>query len=272
MTFANSIIFVLLFLFFIPVDAQGFKTSNPAAFKRGEELVYRIFFDSRLTGEIDAGLAHMIITDEKREFVGHQSYHMIAKGVTVGAINLFFKVKDRFESYIDESSLLPYLFIRKAYESGYTADEHTTFDRKNKQAHFVNNKKNTKEIIPISEDVHDIISAYYFARTIEIEHLGQNDKLQMKFMFEDSIYITDIYFEGKEKVSTLLGDFNCLKFKPKVIVGNVFDEDFPLTVWITDDKNRIPLVVESKIIVGFVKLELFSYKNLANPLDSFIKN
>ena len=78
-------------------------------------------------------------------------------------------------------------------------------------------------------------------------------------------------FLGKEIVETEIGTFNCLKFSPMMATGEVFDDPYPLSVWITDDKNHIPVLLESKIIVGSVKIELIKYSGLANPLTSEIE-
>ncbi|KAF5028606.1 hypothetical protein DSECCO2_657320 [anaerobic digester metagenome] len=76
---------------------------------------------------------------------------------------------------------------------------------------------------------------------------------------------------GKEVIKTELGSVSCLKFKPMVIKGNVFSEPYPMVLWISDDKNRLPVLVQSAVIVGSVKMELVEYEGLRNPMHALIK-
>ena len=65
-----------------------------------------------------------------------------------------------------------------------------------------------------------------------------------------------------------MGKFRCMKFMPMVITGEVFDNPYPMSLWITDDKNRIPILIKTEVIVGSVKGELFEYKNLKYPMEA----
>lgn len=242
--------------------------SEKVPFARGEELYYRIFFESVLTGQIDAGVARMMITKDNRQIGGNNTYHATLEGETIGAINFFWKVKDRFESFFDENTLLPYLFIRRASESGYIANEDITFDQQKRIAYYVNNKKKENSLVKLKSATHDILSSYYFARAIDLSEIKKpNGYFEVDFMLSDSVYNSKIYYLGDEVADILIGNFNCMKFKPRVVTGNVFGEDYPLVVWISDDLNRIPIKVESKIIVGYVRLELVRYKGLMYPLN-----
>jgi len=62
--------------------------------------------------------------------------------------------------------------------------------------------------------------------------------------------------------------FRCLKIAPMMATGNVFANAYPMFVWVTDDKNHLPLLAESKVIVGSVKMELTEYKNVRNPVEA----
>jgi hypothetical protein len=82
------------------------------------------------------------------------------------------------------------------------------------------------------------------------------------------VYISVIQYLGKEVVKTKAGKFRCLKFKPMVATGKVFSNPYPMTLWVTDDKNRLPILVESAVSVGSVKAELISFSGLANPTEA----
>jgi hypothetical protein len=99
-----------------------------------------------------------------------------------------------------------------------------------------------------------------------------NESFPLSFFLDDSLYVSKIVFLGREQIKTEVGTFNCLKFKPMVIKGDVFSEPYPMELWITDDKNRMPVMVSSAVIVGSVKMELISYEGLRNPVTSKVTN
>lgn len=69
------------------------------------------------------------------------------------------------------------------------------------------------------------------------------------------------------------GKFRTLKFRCELATstGESFEDGSEFTIWISDDRNRIPLYVESPIRVGSIRARLISWKNLKYPLDSKIK-
>lgn len=268
----KKIIILLLIVFsssFLPAQPAGI--SQPLPFQPGEKLTYRIYFESALSGEINAGLAFLEIKEENKKIAGKSTFHLVMRGKTIGAVNIFFKVRDRFDSYISRKTLLPLLYLRRTFESGYTASEDITFDHEKNIAYLVDNKRNKTKDIPVPERIHDLLSAYYYARTMDVEEIKKGGNISMKFLFTDSVYTTKAFYEGIENIDIYTGTYRCMRFKPKVITGNVFEDDYPLTVWISDDKNRIPLKVESDIIVGFVKLELIAWEKVKYPFDSLVE-
>lgn len=266
-------IFLIFFSFLNLFFARSFifeaKAQTP--FKRGEKLLYRVYYDALLTGQVNAAVAELHITDEIKPIGNINTYHAIAKGRTINAFNYFYKVIDRFESYFNELDYLPVVSIRNAQESDYVRIQNTTFDQKNKKAYFHCKTKDKKLTIDLPYPVYDMISAFYYARTLPLHNMKENEEIAIPYLFEDSLHTTRIIFTGREKVKCLLGTFHCLKFKPTVLVGNVFADDLPLTIWITDDENLIPVKAETAILVGAVKMELYEYKNLMYPLTSKIK-
>ena len=64
-----------------------------------------------------------------------------------------------------------------------------------------------------------------------------------------------------------MGKFKALKFCPVIQTGRVFKKEEDLTVWISDDKNKIPLCAKAKILFGSVKFEVVDYQGLLNPIS-----
>jgi hypothetical protein len=252
---------LLLFLFgFSQIKAQ-----ENFAFKRGEKLVFRVYYDSFLTGKVTAGEATLEVTSDNKVIGGRPTFHVIGTGRSKGAFNLFFKVIDRFESFFDEETFSPLVFIRRTREGGYKKDDDVTF-LKNKGI-AISRKKTT----PIANNVYDFLSAYYWARNIDVTKYNFGESALFSFFLDDTTYASKIQFVQKENVKIELGKFKTIKIMPGVAKGNVFNDEYPIEVWVSDDKNRVPILAQSKIIVGKVKMELVSYSGLANPLTSKIE-
>ena len=202
-------------------------------------------------------------TDQK--FNGRSVWHIDTEGSSKGMFNWFFKVHDEFDSYLDIESVAPHYFIRKTREGGYKKFDEYNF---NQEQGYVITKSDSTVIPAFTQD---FISAIYFARTFNSDTLEIGDMLPVHFFLDDSVYNSAILYEGKEIIEIDLGTFNTLKFRPGMATGEVFADKYPMSMWVTDDKNHIPLLIKSAVIVGNVKGELMSYEGLANPLTSLIK-
>lgn len=244
---------------------QDFRKVENFAFQSGEQFEFRVYYNSWITGNVTAGYASMQVNDSGRTFQGRPVYHVVGTGKSKGFFDLFFKVRDRFESYIDKEGLFPWHFVRRTREGGYVKDDDVAFDHLRGMA--VSSKK-TNQVVPY---VQDIMSAFYYARNLDFNGIREGDTFPVNFFLDDSVYISVIQFEGREEIKTRLGTFKTLKFRPKMVVGEVFDNPYPMALWVSDDQNRIPLLAESEVIVGSVKMEMTDCQGLANPLEAQIK-
>ena len=263
----KSVILILLLsiIFTFSSSAEGLRKVNNSAFKRGEVLKYRIFYDSWLTTYLTAGFGTLSVLPDVRKFHNRDTYHLEVLGKSVGIFNWFFKVNDRYESYIDEDALIPWFFMRRTRQGGYTRDDDINFDQFN---HLAISSRMKREIPP---NIQDVISSFYMMRNLDYNNATINQEFRVEFMLDDSLYISRIIYCGKETVRTKAGKFKCLKFKPKVVRGEMFDEEYPMTLWVSDDKNHIPVLLRSEVIIGSVKVELIEFKGLANPRNAKIE-
>ena len=266
MNYPHAIRYMLLFvgvaLLHLLASTQPYRSVENTAFTRGEKLTFRVYYQSMLTGKVTAGEANLEVKKKSATKNGRESYHIVGTGHSKGAFNLFFKVNDRFETFVDEEAIIPWYFIRRTREGGYKKDDEVTF---NQSKGIAVSRNAVKKIPPNSQD---ILSVFYYARTLDITGVMPNESFPLSFFLDDSLYVSKIVFLGREQIKTEVGTFNCLKFKPMVIKGEVFSEPYPMELWITDDKNRVPVMVSSAVIVGSVKMELISYEGLRNPITS----
>ena len=251
-------------LIFTQLPAQQMRTVKNASFARGEKLDFKVYYHSALTPNVTAGYGSILVTNDNRKFSNRDTYHIIATGKSSGFFNMFFKVDDKFESYIDEEGIFPWLFTRRTREGGYNKDDEVNF------YHFSGSAVSRKKITHIPINVQDIISAFYFARTLDATSIKPGDIINLPFFLDDSVYLSKVKFFGRETIKTSIGKVKCLILKPLLAKGKVFKEDYPMTLWVSDDGNKIPIMAESAVIVGSVKMELIGYSGLLNPFTSMI--
>lgn len=235
------------------------------AFIPGEKFSFTVYYDSYLTGKVTAGTASLEVSFQKKKIDGREVYHATGTGKSKGAFNLFYKVDDRFESYIDAEYMVPLYFLRHTVEGNYRKEDEVKFNQ------FTGSASSRTANMKVPVGTQDIISTFFYARTVDLSKLNPGDYFPMTFFLDDSVYVSRIYYEGKEMVKTETGTFRCLKFKPMVATGNVFSQPYPMTIWVTDDSYRIPVLARSAVIVGSVKMVLTGYQGLAGTPPSLMK-
>ena len=230
------------------------------AYKEGEVITFKVFY-STLGAYIGAGEA--VFTTTLERFNGKPVYHHVGEGKTYSFFDNFFKVRDRYESYVDTSNLLPYKFVRNVDEGGHKIYNNVTFNQS------ANTAASTNGVFKITDCMQDVIGMVYYARNIDFSKYKVDDKIPFDMFLDDEVYHLYIRYMGKDKIKTRYGRFNAIKIKPLLIKGTIFDGGEKMTAWISDDPNHIILRVESPISVGSIKVDMMNYRNLRYPLTSF---
>lgn len=238
-----------------PLFAQQLVKTAETVFKPGEELSYRLKY-----GFFTAATADIKVENTNIKFEGNPAYHIIADGKTAGTFDLLYKVRNRYETYVDEKTLLPYFYSENRHESNYKHSDKVTF---NHETEKITANKGT---FPFKGQVFDFLSAYYFARNLDVTKMKIGEKFDLQYFLEDGVHVLTITYVGKEKTDCSLGTFNCYKFNPTIIPGRIFRKDSKLYLWITADGNRIPIKAHVEVVVGSLTMELQDAKNLKYPL------
>lgn len=239
------------------VYSQELRNVKEPVFQVGEQLGYKLRY-----GFITAAEANIRVESTDVKFDNKPVYHLVAEGRTAGSFNVFYKVRNRYDSYIDKTDLSPYLYTESIREANYRRSDRARFYQDEKK--IVSNKGTFKG----DGQTFDLLSAYYFARSLDISKLSVGSKFSMDYFLDDAVTKLAVQYVGKERVKTALGYFNCLKFSPSIQPGRIFRKDSKLYLWITDDGNRIPVKAQVEILVGSVTLELTSAKGLKLPLTA----
>lgn len=229
--------------------------TNPnTAFKEGEVLTYRLHY-----GIMDAGVAILEVKPAIMEVSGRKVYHVVGNGYSKGTFDWFFKVRDRYETFIDKDAMVPWMFVRRVDEGGYKFSQDYTF---NHYAKKVDVGGGEKYDVPVG--IQDMLSAFYAARNFDFSNAKEGDVFSLNSFIDKELWPVKMRYIGKETIDCEIGTYKCLKFRPIVQKGRVFKSEEDLTIWITDDKNHIPLRAQAKILIGSVKMDITGASNLAN--------
>lgn len=264
----KKFIFIFLANSLLVLNAQecNFFSVN---FEKGEKLTYVVSYNWFVIFT-DVGEAVFRVAESK---VGKEPCLYIgATGKTYQNWDWFFEVRDKYETWVDPVSLKPYYFKRQVREGGYEMDFKDVYYRNKGFAtsNYVINKSPEKtDTISITNCTFDIISVLYYARTLDFSKMKKDEKMQFSILLDRKI--EPVYFinRGIETIKLKkLGEFECIKLGIPLISGSVFKEGDELSVWITNDKNHMPVYAESPIIVGSVKIKLLSYEGLKYELKA----
>lgn len=247
-------------------SAQNEIKDSSLAFQSGEWLKFRMSYSNFLK----AGYSTIEVKEAKNK--DKEAFHIIGKGKSTGLISLFFKVKDNYQTFIDKETLRPYRFIRKINEGGYTKNKEIFFDYNSNEATVNDYKHNTVKRYPITRNIQDILSSLYFLRNQNLSNLTIGEEIELKMFFDQEITNFKLHFLGKEIIRTKFGKIKVLKFRPLVQTGRVFKEQESVSIWITDDKNKIPVRIKASLAVGSLRADLDAFKGLAHPFNIIFNN
>lgn len=264
-----------LLLAFGPVANQSSVTNlspcsaDNTVFSVGEEIVYKVYYNWNFVW-MSAGEVTFRVYDDEDE------YHLTARGRTYPSYEWFFTVRDNYDCYIDKETLLPRLSIRDIQEGNYERYDRITYDQDANRATSVKGRSRadaTPESFNLDGCMHDILSIMYYLRNVEVDNLNQGDEVPIKIFFDRETYPLNIKYLGTEDRTKVkgMGRYKTHKFSPQLIAGEVFKEGDEMTVYVSRDKNKIPVLIESPVSVGSVKVVLKSYKGLRHDFTAKVR-
>ena len=257
----KKIIIFTLFLMTV-----SFAPQKERAFKEGEWFKFRIHY-----GIVNAGYATMEVKEAVKN--NKKVYHVIGKGYTTGMTKFFFKVEDNYESYFDKETGNPYQFVRKIDEGGYTKNQEGFFNQSNNTVTVKDYKNKSEKSFIVPANTQDILSTFYYLRNHpDIDKLKVGESVSIDMFFDNETFKFKLKYIGKEDLKTKFGVIPSMIFRPLVQSGRVFKEQESLTVWISDDQNKLPIRIKASLAVGSLKADLDGFKGLKNPFVIKAKN
>lgn len=247
----------LILIFFISILCFG---QDQSPYKNGEWLNFKLSY----SGWIKAGKASLTLKEDKL----NELYHVKAIGKTTGPIKWFFKVEDYYQSYFSKKTGLPKKFIRKINEGGHTKNLTIDFDQTTNKAIVNNIKKNSVKEFVTKPNVHDMLSVFYFLRNnYSLDQIKKSKDLSVDMFFDSENYEFKMKFLGIETINTKFGKIKCIKLRPFVQSGRVFKAKESLTLWISADKNKIPIRIKADLVVGSIRVDLDAFSGLNHPFE-----
>lgn len=251
----KQIVVVMLFWSF-----ASFSQKEVPAFKSGEKLRYKMSY----SGFLKAGTAVLELNEV--ELDGKKVFYSRGSGWTSGIIKWFFKIDDVYESYFDKDTIKPYYFKRKIDEGGYKKHRNTQFNYDTKEA-YVQDFINQKDTIIAFSNVQDMMSSFYYLRTQDVKGMKKGDEIAIDMFMDSQVYPFKLRYLGKDVLKTKFGKINALVFRPLVQSGRIFKAEESVTIWITDDANKIPIKMQADLSVGSLRAELQHYQGLVTGFN-----
>lgn len=249
------------------MDSGHYREVTNTSFKKGEMLEYRVHL-----GPLSAGEATMSILPDIERKNGRPCYRIDVYGKTTGLADFLYSVKDNWGTYYDTASLIPHRFYRNIQEGRYRKYEIVDFDHLNQEAKVTTLDKQTfkpKEIktYDIPANIQDLVSGYYYLRTLDFSRLKPNDTLKVKAFFDKELFDFKIVFVRREVLKTKLGKVRSLAFAPVMPKNSIFEGEDAILLWMSDDPNKLPLKVRAKMfLVGSVEVDIQAAKNIKSDL------
>ncbi|QJW88388.1 DUF3108 domain-containing protein [Spirosoma taeanense] len=232
------------------------------SFGPGEHLEYRVHY-----GFLNAAEAIVDVSPTLYKVNERPCYRVNVDGRTVGAFDLVTRIRDTWRSYIDTAAILPQKFYTNIQENSYRKEENITF---NHAANTVKAEERTeRDVFKVPDNVHDLISGYYFLRTIDFHRLTNGQVLEVPAFYDDTVYNMKVRYRGKEVLKTKQGKINVIRLHPVLPPNKLFKEEESIRIYVSDDINKVPVKVEVDLWVGSMVMDLRRNKGLKQGLHYY---
>ena len=218
----------------------------PTVFGPGEKMVFKIGY-----GPVNAGEGILEVLGVT-EYNGHTCYHVQSKANSNRFFSSFYKVRDKVVSYVDVETLYSRYFYKRLREGDYRKTVEIDFDHLAEEARYGNG-----ETYPTAAGVQDVLSAFFYVRNLDLD---VGDSYDLPAHSSRKTYDLRVLVHGKETVEVEAGTFDCFVVEPILLGEGLFKHEGKMTMYVTDDKYRVPVLIKTKVPVGSIDVELKSYR------------
>jgi hypothetical protein len=253
------LLFMVSSLAFTNADTavQELRLQNNQAFGYGEKLEYRVHY-----GWINAAKIVFTVGDKPIKVKGRTTFDLRAYGTTNKSFDWAYRVRDYFQSFIDSQSMAPLKYFKSVEEDEYKDVDLVYYDHEKK---WLTGKKKSMDMPAY---VQDVVSAIFYARTLDFSKAYIGQTFPLDIYLDQTIYTLKFKYLGVETINTDVGKVTCLKLRPQLVVDRVFKDEDDMTIWVSNDANKIPVRVQTDIMIGSLKVDLSSYSGLKNKFSA----
>jgi hypothetical protein len=256
--YSSFYLLLLVFLLNVQLISQSqFRQHPNEAFGFGERLDYKVRYGFIVAGE---GYLHILPKPIYRN--GRECYDVRFQVNSLKSLEWIYKVRDWYSTVLDVQGIFPWEFEQHIREGNYRRDFKAVFDQEKNLA-YAEGKK-----YKVPPYVHDIVSAFYYVRTLPIQKMPKDTVFYLYNFFKDSTYRLGVKILGKQVVEVEAGKFRCVVVEPLVVEGGLFKSEGSIYVWLTDDERKLPVKVATKILIGYVSADLVSYRGVRGRIDA----
>ena len=252
-----------------PYAAPDICDTENNVFMAGEKIVYKLYYNWNFVW-LPAGEVTFQVNDL------NDQYHVTVRGRTYESYEWLYAVDDNYESYLDKETLLPVIHIKDVHEGGYTRFDRTVFDQENNKAVSMRGKTRDKlkeKKMDLEGCMHDLISIVYYARNLDPQAMTHGDKIPITILMDQEVHPLSLKYLGRSERKKVkgVGRFDTHIFSPQLIAGEVFKKNDEMKIYVTNDQNKLPVLIESPVSVGSVKAVLKSYQGLKYPMTAEVE-
>ncbi|HEY1053611.1 MAG TPA: DUF3108 domain-containing protein, partial [Emticicia sp.] len=150
-------------------------------------------------------------------------------------------------------------FLMSLQENNYKKDQVILFDHAANSA--MREQNNEKKAFDLPNNIHDVVSGYYFLRTLDFSKMKVGESVAAPMFFDDQIYQMKVKFNGRGVVKTRFGKIDVLKLTPILPQNEMFKGEDAIRIWVSDDRNRVPIRIELEFPIGSASMEIKGYKH-----------
>ncbi|QNH64060.1 DUF3108 domain-containing protein [Hymenobacter sediminicola] len=241
------------------------------SFTSGEVLQYKVHY-----GLINAAEATIEVSDDLHRINERPCYKATVTGRTTGSFDFFLRIRDTWRSYIDTTSILPQKFFRNIEENHYRKKETVDFDHIKDVAEVEKRGKDKDDVkrgtYKVPDNVQDLVSGFYYLRTLNYDQRRIGEVIRVQGFFDEDVFTMDVMYKGRETVTTKAGTIRAIKLVPKMPSNKLFKGENAISVYLSDDRNKVPVLIQAELFVGAVKVDMYKYRGLKNRLNLVAQN
>jgi hypothetical protein len=272
----RTILTAFLLTLGLAAAAQGTKCLPSRAdgvdpWKSGEKIVFNVSYNWHA---VQTDVAKGALTMNQEPLNGEPVWHSSMTMHTAPFFDVFFKIREKFDSWFALKGVEPRKFYRDTKEGDYYAINDYIYDRKAGVIHmnldYSNRDKETVDI-PYGDCTYDVTALFYFARRMDFANMKDGDVHKISIAIDKDVLQVNLTYRGKEnKWVKGVGTIAAHKVGISLKKGDVFEGNEDAIIWFSDDDNRIPVAFMAPLKVGAMNGRLASYEGLAHDFTALI--